>query len=293
MLEYLVGRGASLGECPVWDDISQRLYWIDCNAPALLSCDAGGGAYTRCVLREKIGSFALRADAQHDGKSAVAALESGFVMLDLQSGETEAITDPEADKPQNRFNDGKCDPAGRFWAGTMRAGLAEPHGALYRLDPNGGATRMLDGLTVPNGLAWSPDGTVMYFADSPTGAIQACDFDRQEGRMGAPRVFAEPGSAPGFPDGATVDAEGYLWSARWDGGCLARYAPDGRLDRIVKLPVSRVTSCAFGGPRLDRLYITTASAGLRRWKRWAQPKAGGLFVHEPGVEGLPEPRFAG
>lgn len=288
MVEYLVGRGAALGECPVWDAASERLYWIDGIAPALLSCEVGGGAYRRIKLREKIGSFVLRANG-----GAVAALESGFAMLDLESGESEPITDPEADIPENRFNDGKCDAAGRFWAGTVQAGLTEPRGALYRLDPNGTATRMLGGLTVPNGLAWSPDGTIMYFADSPTGAIQACDFDADEGRIGEPRIFAEPGSAPGFPDGATVDAEGYLWSARWGGGCIARFAPDGRLDGTVKLPVSRVTSCAFGGPRLDRLFITTASVGLRRWKRWTQPKAGGLFVHEPGVAGLPEPRYAG
>ena len=288
MVEYLVGRGAALGECPVWDAASERLYWIDCTAPALLSCDVEGGAYGRIVLREKIGSFVLRASG-----GAVAALESGFAMLDLQSGETEPITDPEADKPENRFNDGKCDASGRFWAGTVHASLAKPSGALYRLDAGGTATWMLGGLTVPNGLAWSPDGTIMYFADSPSGAIQACDFDVDEGRLGEPRIFAEPGSAPGFPDGATVDAEGCLWSARWDGGCLARYAPDGRLDRTVKLPVGRVTSCAFAGPRLDRLMITTASIGLGRRKRWTQRLAGGLFAFDPGVKGLPEPGYAG
>ena len=293
MVEYLIGRGATLGECPVWDAASERLYWIDCTAPALLSCDVVGGAYTRIVLREKIGSFALRADAHRDGKSAVAALKSGFAMLDLESGDTEPITDPEADLPENRFNDGKCDPGGRFWAGTMRAGLNKPDGALYRLDPNGTATRMLDGLTVPNGLAWSPDGAVMYFADSPTGAIQACDFDKDEGRIGAPRIFAEPGSAPGFPDGATVDAEGYLWSARWRGGCLARYAPDGSLDRTVALPVSRVTSCAFAGPGLDTIFITSAIAGLSEEERMAEPQAGGIFAFAPGVKGLPEPHYAG
>ena len=288
MVEYLTGRGAALGECPVWDAASARLYWIDCTAPALMSCDMGGGAYTRVVLREKIGSFALRASG-----GAVAALESGFAMLDLQSGALEPITDPEADIPENRFNDGKCDARGRFWAGTMRAGLAKPEGALYRLDPGGAASRMLGGLTVPNGLAWSPDGTIMYFADSPTGAIRACDFDMDEGRLGEPRIFAEPGSAPGFPAGATVDAQGYLWSARWDGGCVARYAPDGRLDRTVELPVSRVTSGAFAGPDLDILMITSASIGLGRIKRWTQRLAGGLFAFAPGVEGLPEPRFAG
>lgn len=288
MVEYLTGRGAALGECPVWDAGSARLHWIDGTAPALLSCDVDGGAYTRIVLREKIGSFALKADG-----GAVAALESGFARLDLESGDTEPITDPEAELPENRFNDGKCDARGRFWAGTMHASLAKPSGALYRLDPGGAATRMLGGLSVPNGLAWSPDGTIMYFADSPTGAIQACAFDVDEGRLGEPRIFAEPGSAPGFPDGATVDAEGYLWSARWDGGCLARYAPDGRLDRTVKLPVSRVTSCAFAGPRLDTLMITSASVGLGRRQRWTQRLAGGLFAFAPGVKGLPEPRYAG
>ncbi|MHA1536493.1 MAG: SMP-30/gluconolactonase/LRE family protein [Alphaproteobacteria bacterium] len=288
MVEYLIGRGAALGECPVWDAVPERLYWIDGTAPALLSCDINGGGYNRIALGEKIGSFALRAKG-----GAVAALESGFAFLDLESGALAPIADPEADLPENRFNDGKCDPGGRFWAGTMHASLAKPTGALYRLDPGGGATRMLGGLSVPNGLAWSPDGTLMYFADSLTGAIQACDFDADEGGIGEPRVFAEPGSAPGFPDGACVDAEGLLWSARWRGGCLARYAPDGSLDRTVALPVSRVTSCAFAGPRLETLMITTASAGLSDEERKAEPLAGGLFVHVPGVRGLPEPRFAG
>jgi sugar lactone lactonase YvrE len=288
MVDYIIGRGAALGECPVWDDASARIYWIDCTAPALLSCDLAGGGYGKIALREKIGSFALRADG-----NAVAALESGFARLDLASGETEAIADPEADLSDNRFNDGKCDPAGGFWAGTMHASLAKPSGALYRLDPGGVASRMLDGFTVPNGIAWSPDGKTMYFADSPTGAIRACDFDVDGARMGTPRIFAGPGSAPGFPDGATVDAEGYLWSARWRGGCLARFAPDGRLDRTVALPVSRVTSCTFAGPRLDTLMITSATAGLTEAQRKDEPLAGGLFAFAPGVKGLPEPRYAG
>lgn len=279
---------ARLGESPVWHPGENVLYWIDCAAPALHRFDPADGAARSWPLPEPIGSFALRS-----GGGAVAALASGFAVLDLTDGAVAPVTDPEADKPEHRFNDGKCDPAGRFWAGTMHGDYRAPVGSLYRLDPDHRCHAMTDGLRVPNGLAWSPDGATFYMGDSPTGVIHAWDFDAADGDIANRRAFVEAGAAPGYPDGSTIDSEGYLWNARWDGGCVARFAPDGRLDRLVDLPVSRPTSCAFGGAALDLLYITSAAIGLSGDDLAAQPLAGGLFTLDVGVAGLPEAAFAG
>jgi sugar lactone lactonase YvrE len=285
---YVTGKGAALGECPVWDDAAGTLYWIDCLAPALLSFDPATGAERSLRLPEIIGSFGLRAKG-----GLIAAFASGFALLDPETGAVAAFADPEPDLSDNRFNDGRCDRAGRFWAGTMHRSLRQPTGALYRLDPDGRVTRMANDITVPNGLAVSPDGRTLYFADSPKGDVLAFDLDPETGALSGRRVFVEAGAAPGFPDGATVDAEGGYWSARWEGGCVARFTPAGKLDRVVKVPAARVTACAFGGPALDTLYITTASIRPSDSARSPEPEAGGLFACAPGVAGLPEPRFGG
>jgi sugar lactone lactonase YvrE len=169
----------------------------------------------------------------------------------------------------------------------------EPAGALYRTDPGGRWQRMVDGITVPNSLAWSPDDRTMYFADTPHRVIWAYPFDAETGALGARRPFAEVPEGAGYPDGSTVDADGCLWNAHFDGWRLTRYAPDGRVDRVVPLPVQRPTSCAFGGPGLGVLYVTSARARLTEAELARGPLAGGLLALEPGPRGLPEPRFAG
>lgn len=282
---------AMLGEGPVWCPSERALYWVDIRKPALHRFEPGTGATRSWPMPEEIGSFALRR-----GGGALVALRSGFAFLDLETGSLTRVGDPESDKPLNRMNDGKCDRRGRFWVGTMStlpASAREPTGALYRLDPDLRWHRMLDGITVPNSLAWSPDDRTMYFADTPSRRIWAFDFDPDAGTIARRRLFATLPEGVGFPDGSTVDAEGFLWNAHFDGWRLTRYAPDGRADRVIELPVQRPTSCAFGGERLDTLYVTSASARLTEADLAKGPLAGGLFAVSVGVRGLGEPRFAG
>lgn len=268
----------ALGECPVWDERRQALYFADIHAPALFRFDPASGAVERWAMPAKLGSFAL----DQDGAGAVLALASGFARLDFASGTVTALANPLAGVTDHRFNDGGVDPLGRFWAGTMQNSGRRATGRVYCLE-NKTARAVYDGFFVPNGFAWSPDGARFYINDSPR-AMFVADFDG--GRAGAPYVLADASAAPGYPDGMAIDAEGFLWSARWDGGGIARFAPDGRLDRFVTLPVSRPTSCAFGGPDLDRLYITSARTGLDDAVLAREPRAGGVFAFDPGVKGM-------
>jgi sugar lactone lactonase YvrE len=278
---------AALGECPVWDARAQALYFVDIHAPALFRLDPATDAIRRWDLPEKVGCFAL----DESGGGAVLALATGFARLDFATRALAAITDPLAGVAEHRFNDGAADPAGRFWSGTMHASGRRASGKVYCLE--GGAARAVyDGFFVPNGFAWSADGTRFYINDSPR-AMFVADFDAASGSAGAPYVFADVSAAPGYPDGMALDAEGFLWNARWDGGGVARFSPDGRLDRFVPLPVSRPTSCAFGGAALDRLYVTSARIGLDDAVLAREPLAGAVFAFDPGVKGSPARRWRG
>ena len=280
-----------LGEGPVWSERQGALYWVDIKRPALRrwTPGTGTGAVTDWPLPADVGSFALRTRG-----GAVVALRTGLHLLDLDSGALTAVCDPEEGRPENRFNDGKCDRRGRFWAGTMRDDESAPDGSLYRLDADHSCTRVLSGIICSNGLGWSPDGTTMYYTDTWTRRIDAVEFDPDTGALGARRVFARddvPGE--GVPDGLTVDSEGGVWSAKWDGWRVVRYAPDGSVDRVVPMPVQRPTSVAFGGPDLGTLYVTSARIGLDPAALRQAPRSGGLFALDPGVRGLPEPEYAG
>ncbi|HWA79857.1 MAG TPA: SMP-30/gluconolactonase/LRE family protein [Acetobacteraceae bacterium] len=277
-----------LGEGPVWCTREQALYWVDIEKSALQRFHPESGAVRRWDLPERIGSLALR-----ESGGAVLALASGFAFFDFASGTLERLAAPEKDNSRNRFNDGKCDRAGRFWAGTMDDRLSEHTGALYRLDPDLACHRMARGIGIPNSIAWSPDDRVFYFADSMDRVIYAYDFDRDSGAIVNRRVFCTMEGQPGSPDGSTVDAEGGLWNAQWDGWRVVRYDPTGRIERIVELPVQKPTSCMFGGPDLTTLYVTSAIWDLDEKALAQQPLAGGLLAVEVGVRGLPEPRFAG
>jgi sugar lactone lactonase YvrE len=279
---------ARLGEGAVWDARGQALYWVDIRAPALHRYEPRTRATRTWPMPAPIGSVALR-----EAGGALVALRSGIHRLHLDTGDLALVAAPEGDRPDRRLNDGRCDRQGRFWVGSMHDRLREPSGVLYRLDPDGGCHPALEGLTVPNGLAWSPDGRTMYLADSPARTIWAYPVAAGSGALGPARVFATVPPEAGYPDGATVDADGGLWSAHWDGWRVTRYAPDGRVDRVVALPVQRPTSCAFGGEGLDVLYVTSARTRLREDDLRRGPLAGGLFAVEPGVRGLPEPRFRG
>jgi sugar lactone lactonase YvrE len=267
-----------LGEGPVFDAASQELYWID--IPAGLVYRLGpDGTLSSWQAGMHIGSVFPRAAG-----GLILPARDGFLALDTATGAVSMLAQAEADKPDNRMNDGACDSAGRLYAGTMAADESPGKGALYRLDPDLTLTELVSGVSVSNGIGWSPDNTLMYYSDSLAYRIDVFDYDAATGDIAGQREFAPFGGGDIEPDGLTVDAEGGVWVAGWGGGTLTRYLPDGSVDRVVEFPHPHVTSVAFAGPGLDLLYVTTA----------AGPEGdGGLFLLRPGITGLPAHRFGG
>lgn len=275
-----------LGECPLWDDSAQCLYWVDIRRPAIRRLDHASGALDTWAMPDLVGSIALT-----DDHRLLVALPGQIALFDPASGALECFVG-NLDLPEgHRFNDGRCDARGRFWVGSMHNITRAPEGTLFCLEGAGPLQAVRHGVCIPNSLAFSPTGDTLYFADSLHYRIYAHDYTLATGRMGEPRVFAES-RPPAFPDGSAVDAEGFVWNAEFNGGRLLRYAPDGRIDREIALPVDRPTCCAFGGPGLDILFITSTSQGMDEAARQAHPMAGALMAIRPGVRGLPEPRFA-
>jgi sugar lactone lactonase YvrE len=276
-----------LGEGPVWDVQEQAFYWLDIRGCLVRRYDWSSGRTQSWTLPEMVGSLAVR-----ERGGLLLAMRSSISFFDPATGALERVAAPEAGRENMRFNDGKCDRQGRFWAGTMNDLVREPSGTLYRLDPQRGCVAQFNGLRTPNSLAWSPDGRIMYFADSRSQVIHAYPYEPATGELGAPRVFhtVEP---PAIPDGATVDAEGFVWSALYGGSRVVRIAPDGRVDRTIELPVEQPTSCQFAGPNLDVLFITTARQRLTPEQLAQQPLAGALLAADVGVRGLPETRYRG
>lgn len=275
-----------LGEGPVWCPKEQALYWVDI-LRALLQCwKPASGEYKCWQMPSHIGCFALR-----EKGDAIAALRTGFVFVDFKNGEITPLHDPEAGQNDMRFNDGKCDRQGRFWAGTQEDKITQPRGTLYRFDSNGTCSQMRSQIFCSNGIGWSPDNRKMYFTDSVKREIYEYDFDAERGAISNERVFAKDSDC--VPDGLTVDAEGCVWSAKWDGWKVVRYTPDGKIAHEILMPVQRPTSCMFGGNDFSQLYVTSASVGLDEKDLRKGPLAGSVFVIETGTQGLPEPRFAG
>jgi sugar lactone lactonase YvrE len=287
-VDCVLAASALLGESPVWSPLEKALYWVDIKRPAIHRFHPATGATETWPMPEDVGCLVLR---QQGG--GVVALRTGIASIDFRTGEVCRLPGPTFEAPDLRFNDGRCDRRGRFWVGTVHERRHAGTAALFRFDPDGRCSQMVSGVTVSNGIAWSPDNLVMYFADSWTRTIFQFDFDLDSGTLCNQRVFVELPRASGVPDGATVDSEGFLWSANFDGACLTRYAPNGSIDRVIPMPVQRPTSCAFGGENLDILYVTSASFNLSEQQRAAAPLAGSLFAVDAGVKGLPEPRFAG
>ena len=283
-IEVVSPAGARLGEGPVWDARIHRLAWVDILASRVNLTDVRTGATDVIPTPLHVGAVALRASGGY-----IAALQNGFWVIDVGNVVPLAVL-PDA-RPDHRFNDGKCDPAGRFWAGTLAYDESVAAGALYRLDGDGTVTLMLDGVSVSNGLAWSADGQTMFFIDSPTRRIDAFAFEPATGEIADRRPIAHLAPESGYPDGMTIDAEGGLWVAVWRGSAVHRYR-DGVLDVVIDLPVSLPTSCTFGGDDLDELYITSASEALSVRERAEQPLAGSVFRVRPGVQGLPPVPFA-
>jgi len=280
---------AELGEGPVWDDRSGRVHWVDIRAGRVHRFAPAGGSDPVLELGQPVGSLALGADG-----GLVVAIRDGFGLVPAGSNRIERVIEVEKDIATNRMNDGRCDPAGRFWAGTMADDRTPGAGSLYRLQQVGGALvpqRMFGGLTIANGIDWSPDGRLMYYIDSPTQRVDVFDFDVEAGAVGNRRVFAEIPEAEGLPDGMVVDAEGGVWVALFWKGRVRRYTPGGAVSMEVEVPVTLVTSATFGGPDLRDLYITTARHRLTPEESGRQVHAGSLFCCRPGPAGRPAHRF--
>jgi len=282
---------ARLGEGPVWDVEDQALWWVDITAGVIHRHDPLG-TDTSWQVGEDVGCLALR---QHGG--LVVATRSGFHLFDTETGIKTAIADPEEEKPESRFNDGTTDPRGRFWAGTMKdRGQRAPVSSFWRLNPNLKITRGHNGVSTTNGLAFSPDGATMYFADTAASVqtIWQADYDLETGEHTAPRHFFATDELPGRPDGGTVDADGCYWMAGIGGWQVVRITPDGEVDRVIEVPVERPSKPMFGGSQLETLYVTSISDGVTEGTADQQPLAGSLLAIEGhGAQGVPQTRFAG
>jgi sugar lactone lactonase YvrE len=278
--EQLTGPVAFHAEGPVWAPAWGGLRWVDMLAGEVLSLEADG-----TVRRKHVGDV-VAALRPRRGGGAVLALERGFALEDADG--TRTSLDPLWTDAGVRMNEGACDPDGRFWCGSMAYDQRPGAAALYRLAPDGSEQRMLDHVTISNGLDWSPDGSLAYYADTATHRVDVFDYDRNAGLTGR-RPFVEIPD-DGNPDGLTVDADGGVWVALYGGGAVHRYGPDGALDAVVEVPTPRVTACTLGGPRLDELFVTTSREGLGPDD---DPLAGSLFRVDAGVAGQPVREFAG
>jgi sugar lactone lactonase YvrE len=287
-VELVLAAGADLGEGPSWDADARLLIWVDLTGGFVHRFDPATGRDDALDVGRPVGA-AVPTTSDH---LAIAASD-GFSLVDPATGRVELVAEVEAGVPETIMNDGKCDAAGRFWAGTKDDEGRRALGALYRLDRDHRLVRVLTGVTISNGLGWSSDQRTMYYIDSPTRRIDAFDFDAESGSVSNRRPLVELPQNWGLPDGMTVDEEGLLWVAFWDGAAVRRFTADGRLVTTVGFPVSRVTSCAFGGDDLSELYVTSAKNGLSDAQLEEQPLAGGLFGLSPGVRGLPQRPFAG
>jgi L-arabinonolactonase len=287
----------SLGEGCLWDAARGLLWWIDIARPSRIHrLDPATGSHRSWYSDLLLTTLALRGDG-----SFVVGGEDGVYLFDPVTGAVTPFCRPETDRPQNRFNDGTCDSHGRLWIGTMHQNIGPrgedlpipaSTGALYRVDAQGRSERMVDQVGVSNGPCWSPDDKIFYFSDSMAQTIYAFDYDAADGVISNKRVLNDS-KDHGYPDGATVDAQGFIWSARWDGRCVLRIDPKGRIDRVVEMPALRPTCCVFGGPNLDVMYVTSSRAHLPGHEMAARPLNGGVFCFDPGVKGTLKNRFAG
>ena len=289
-IECVAATRSRLGEGAVWDVGDQKLWWVDILGGLIHAYDPETGRNESFDFGEPVGCIARR-----DKGGLVVAAKSGFWFFEPATGAREAISDPEAHLPDNRFNDGGTDARGRFWAGTMKDGGApEALGSFYRLDADLTVTQWRDGIWTTNGLTFSPDGRRMYFSDSNprVRTIWSCAYDPETGVPGEPETFLDTRAVKGRPDGGTVDAEGCYWQAGIEGWALYRISPEGELLQTVEVPVEKPTKPMFGGPNLDILFFTSLSLGLTAPE--TQPEAGSLHaISGLGITGVPQARFAG
>ena len=281
---------AALGEGPVWSVREQALYWVDILNNRLHRYAPGTEQeQTTWQFDQEISAVAERASQS----GLIVTLRHGFALFDPATEKIEPFKQVETDMPGNRFNDGKCDPAGRFWAGTMDFACKEPTGSMYRLSPDGSIEKMDSGYPITNGPTWSRDYSTMYYNDTYNGRVFAFDFNLESGELSNKRLFLQFSPEDGTPDGMTTDAEGGIWIAQWGASKVTRRSADGTVTRTVELPCSQITSCAFGGPNLRTLFITSAAQGLNSEQLEREPLAGSLFAIDLDIAGLEANKFNG
>jgi len=281
-VQLIVDQKAELGEGPCWDGKNKCLYWVDIMGKKLHIHSTATNTNREIDVGAYIGTVAVR-----EKGGLIVALQNGFHFLDTETEQLTPITDPERHRPENRFNDGKCDPAGRFWAGSMELNITGPNASLYRLGTDLNVKKMLDDVTISNGLAWSPDYKKMYYIDTPTQQVAAFDYDHQTGEICNKRAVVTIDKKDGSPDGMTIDEEGMLWVAHWGGSRVTRWNPaTGELLDKIEVPATNVTACVFGGENMDELFITTARSE-------GDPSSGGLFKVKLNVKGAPSYTFQG
>jgi L-arabinonolactonase len=285
--EMVVDGKNELGEGVVWSSAHGEVQWTDILGRRFWTYGPSDGATRSVALPDRLACF-----APLGGTSLLAGFAGGLEVFDLKSAARRPIAAIEPDRPTTRVNDGKLDRRGRLVFGTMDEGPsgARPIGQVYVYEGGARPRALVSGVRIANSIAFSPDGRRMYFADTPTKVIRCYEYDLDSGDLSGEQAFAAV-EGPGFPDGSTVDADGCLWNAEWGGGRVVRYTPDGRVDRAVALPCSQATCCAFGGARLDRLFVTTARIGLDAAALAREPHAGALFIIDAGVAGLADTPF--
>ena len=280
----LIDSQCALGEGPIWHAGRQQLFFFDINEQTLFAVTAAGEIVDSWLFNETVAAAAIV-----DDHTLVLATDTGLKQFDLTTGGMNRINEIEADNPQTRTNDSRVHPSGAFWIGTMtRSEQEAPIGSVYHYRA-GTLTTLKSGISIPNATCFSPDGTIAYWTDTPTRKIMQCATDPATGLpIGAWTLFADVSEGRGYPDGAVVDSQGYLWNAKWGGSCVVRHAPDGSIDRIVEVPVSQVTCPAFGGADLKTLFITTAAKNLTAEQLAVEKVAGGLFAIDVDVAGQAE-----
>ena len=286
--ECVVEHTCLLGEGPVWDAKRKAICWVDIINGVIHEFSVEQKIHKSTEVHQMIGSFAVCANGNF-----IAALQNGFAFIDRMNGNITMIADPEEHLPNNRFNEGKCDPQGRFWAGTMSLFEEPGAGNVYTMENDLLPLKKIGGVGISNGMAWSLDHQTFYYIDTPTGEIAAYDYDKIKGHISNKRVIIKIDEHDGYPDGMTLDNVGMLWIAHWGGWQVTRWNPD-TAEKIysIKLPVAKVTSCTFGGENFEDLYITSAKVGLTVEELKKQPLAGSLFViHDCGFKGMPAFEF--
>ena len=275
---------SKLGEGSFWDHQQKLLYWIDIEAKKVHIYDPAAKRNSSFDMPSRVGTIVPK-----NKEEAVVALEDGIYMMNTNNGSLELLSDVEAEMTYNRFNDGKCDPNGNLWVGSMHYEQSAPKASLYKIEPNGRSTMMLDSVTISNGIVWTKDKSTMYYIDTPTGYIRAFDFDKKNSTISNERIVVTIPVSLGFGDGMTIDEEDKLWVALWNGNGVARFDPlTGALIEKIEIPAHNVTSCTFGGENFETLYITTG-----QFPDLEEELAGRLFRANPGVRGTPTVSFKG